>query len=260
MPAGFFKEGLLQPYSVETWDSRDSAGYTWDEWTDWNGTPDLPITFSTQIVDAGRIDKFMPLTTVATDGQIATTIYYGDTVDSTGGAIDSESSVSYDIGDSVEAIKARYFRFEFSVGYEDSAGINDRPTISSISTDLDSSKQLATFDSIDSSTLPGTTGVRSLSVSQPISPTSLTISPHVPPANTYVAASYVSGDSAGEAYTETGTETRPVIYIDKSTAPITLYIYNLDTYGKNTPVDCTFDAMVQGIPQATVDSQGNIRR
>ena len=260
MPAGFFKEGILQPYSTETWDARDSAGYTWDDWTDWNGTPSLPLTYSTAIVDSGRIDKFMPLTDVTTNGQIATTIYYGDTVDSTGGTIDSESSVSYDIGDSVEAIKARYFRFEFSVGYEDSAGVADRPIITGITTDLTSEKQLATFDSINSSTLPGSVGVRSLSVSQPISPTSLTITPHVPSAPTYVADSYVSGDSAGETYTEVGTAIRPIIYIDKSTAPITLYIYNFDTYGKNAAVDCVFDAMVQGIPQATVDTQGNIRR
>jgi len=255
MPAGFFKEGILQPYSTETWDARDSAGYTWDDWTDWNGTPSLPLTYSTAIVDAGRIDNWMPLTDVTTNGQIATTIYYGNTVDSTAGAIDSESSVTYAIGNTVEAIKARYFRFVFSVGYEDSAGVADRPVISNITTDLASDKALATFDSIDSSTLPGSVGVRSLSVTQPISPTSLTITPHVPDAVTYVNDTYVA-----DTYVETGTPIRPIIYIDKSTAPITLYIYNFDTYGKNAAVDCTFDAMVQGIPQATVDTQGNIRR
>lgn len=255
MPAGFYKEGVLQPYSIETWDARDSAGYTWDDWTDWNGTPDLPLTFSTAIVDAGRIDKFMPLTDVTTNGQIATTIYYGDTVDSTGGAIDSESSVTYSIGDAVEAIKARYFRFEFSIGYEDSAGVNDRPVITNIITDLTSEKQLATFDSIDSSTLPGSVGARTLTVDQPISPTALVVTPHVPDAPVYVADDYVAS-----GYTVLGTAIKPVIYIDKSTSPITLYIYNLDTYGKNSGTDCVFDAMVQGIPKATVDAQGNIRR
>jgi len=263
MPAGFYKEGALQPYSVETWDDFDGAstGTDWDSITTWNGTPSLPLTYSTAIIDSGRIDQFMPLTAVQTSGQIATTIYYGNTVDSTGGAIDSESSVSYSIGDTVEAIKARYFRFEFSVDYGDSAGVNERPIITAITTDLSSDKALATFDSIDSSTLPGSVGVRTLSVDQPISPTAMTVTPHVPTANVYVASGYVtSDDSAGELYVETGTEPRPVIYIDKSTSPLTLYIYNLDTYGKNTGIDCVFDAMVQGIPKARVDLQGNIRR
>jgi hypothetical protein len=259
MPAGFYKQGVLQPYSVETWADL-TAG--WDTYDDtWNLTPSLPLVYNTAIVDAGRIDLWMPLTDVATNEQITTTIYYGDTVDSTGGAIDSESSVTYNVGDSVEAIKARYFRFEFSVGYADSAGVGNRPIISAIKTDLASDKALATFDSIDSSTLSGSVGVRELVVDQPISPTSLTVTPHVPPAPTYVADSYVaSDDSAGELYTEVGTAIRPIIYIDKTSSPIKLYIYNFDTYGKNTAVDCTFDAMVQGIPKATVDDIGNIRR
>ena len=255
MPAGFYKEGVLQPYSVETWDARDSAGYTWDDWTDWNGTPSVPLTYNTAVIDAGRIDLWMPLTDVATNEQLSVTIYYGNTVDSTGGAIDSESSVSYNIGDQVEAIKARYFRFEFSVGYEDSAGVGNRPIISAIKTDLASDKSLATFDSIDSSTLGGSVGVRELVVDQPLSPTSLTVTPHVPDAVTYVNDTYVA-----DTYVETGTPIRPVIYIDKSSSPIKLYIYNFDTYGKNSAVDCVFDAMVQGIPKATVDTQGNIRR
>ena len=261
MPAGFYKEGVLQPFSVETWDARDSAGYTWDDWTDWNGTPSVPLTYNTAIIDSGRIDLWMPLTDVATNEQLSVTIYYGNTVDSTGGAIDSESSVSYNIGDQVEAIKARYFRFEFSVGYEDSVGVGNRPIISAIKTDLASDKSLATFDSIDSSTLGGSVGVRELVVDQPLSPTSLTVTPHVPDAPVYVADSYVaSDDSAGELYTEVGTAIRPVIYIDKSSSPIVLNIFNFDTYGKNSRVDCVFDAMVQGIPKATVDTQGNIRR
>jgi len=261
MPAGFYKEGVLQPFSVETWDARDSAGYTWDDWTDWNGTPSVPLTYNTAVIDSGRIDLWMPLTDVATNEQLSVTIYYGNTVDSTGGAIDSESSVSYNIGDQVEAIKARYFRFEFSVGYEDSVGVGNRPIISAIKTDLASDKSLATFDSIDSSTLGGSVGVRELVVDQPLSPTSLTVTPHVPDAPVYVADSYVaSDDSAGELYTEVGTAIRPVIYIDKSSSPIVLNIFNFDTYGKNSRVDCVFDAMVQGIPKATVDTQGNIRR
>ena len=253
MPAGFYKQGVLQPYSVETWADL-TAG--WDTYDDtWNLTPSLPLVYNTAIVDAGRIDLWMPLTDVATNEQITTTIYYGNTVDSTGGAIDSESSVTYNIGDSVEAIKARYFRFEFSVGYADSAGVNNRPIISAVKTDLASDKALATFDSIDSSTLGGSVGVRELVVDQPISPTSLTVSPHVPDAVTYVDDTYVA-----DTYVETGTPIRPIIYIDKTSSPIKLYIYNFDTYGKNSAVDCVFDAMVQGIPKATVDDIGNIRR
>jgi len=262
MPAGFYKEGLLQPYSTETWaDYGDSVGYTWDNFTSWNGTPDLPLTFDTGIVDGEKIDQFLPLTEVTTTGQVTqVTIYYGNTVDSTGGAIDSESSVTYTPGDSVNAIKARYFRFSFSVGYLDSAGVSERPVISNIVTSLSNEKITATFDSIDSSTLGGSVGARELTVEDPITVTSLTVTPHTPGQALYVSNDYVaSDDSAGEIYVEEGITVKPIIYINKTTSPITLNIYNFDTYGKNAPIDCTFDAMVQGLPNAIVDVTGNIR-
>ena len=251
---GIFAGGLYQPDSIETWDG-DSAGYQWDDLTSWNQTPNLPLTYTTAVIDTGRIEQWLPLTTVNKQGQLSTTIYYGNTVDSSGGAIDSPTSVTYTAGDSVSAIKARYFQFTFSVDYADSSGVEPTPTISSIQTDMNTEKEFASFDSIDSSTLGGSLGARQLVVDQPITPTTVTIQPHLPGSDPYVATGYVDG-----GYVTTTATSRPVVYINKSSTPIVLNIYELDTFGKTKTIDCTFDAIIQGLPNATVDAAGNIVR
>lgn len=251
---GIFAGGLYAPTSIETWD--DYTGATdWDAVTTWAGTPSLPLTYTTAIIDTGRIDQWLPLTTVNKQGQLSTTIYYGNTIDSSGGAIDSASSVTYTAGDSVSAIKARYFQFLFSVDYADSSGVEPTPTISSIQTDMNTEKEFASFDSIDSSTLGGSLGARQLVVDQPITPTTVTIQPHIPGSDPYVASGYVDG-----GYVTTTATSRPVVYINKSSTPIVLNIYELDTFGKTKTIDCTFDAIIQGLPNATVDAAGNIVR
>jgi len=253
---GYFANGQYQPKSIETWD--DYTGATdWDSVTTWAGTPSLPLTFTTGVVDFGRKDKVIPLTDVRKTGLMTTTIYYGDSVDSTGieGAIDSPSSLVVNVGDTVGAINARYFQFSFSLNYDDSAGAGPVPTLYGITTDLNAEKITASFDSIDSSTLSGSTGARQLTVDQPISPTVVTVTPHDTSSDPYIATGYVT-----DGYVETGTVSRPVIYLDKSTSPITLKIYELDTYGKSKLIDCTFDAIVSGLPTATADIEGNITR
>ena len=254
---GYFANGQYQPKSTETWDDYDasSAGVDWDGFTTWAGTPSLPLTFTTGVVDFGRKDKVIPLTNVRKTGLMTTTIYYGDSVDSAGGAIDAPSSLVVNVGDTVGAINARYFQFSFSLGYDDSAGAGPVPAIYGITTDLNAEKITASFDSINSSTLAGSTGVRQLSVDQPISPTVVTVTPHNTSSDPYIESGYVA-----DGYVEAGTVSRPIIYLDKSTSPITLKIYELDTYGKTKLIDCTFDAMVAGLPTASADVEGNITR
>ena len=231
---GYFANGIYQAKSTETW-----AGLTggWDTYTSWNLTASLPLTFTTAIQDYGRIEKVLPLTQVAKQGQMTTTIEYGNTN-----------------GDTVQPITARYFRFTFSLNYLDSAGAEPAPFFGNITTDLNAEKQMATFDSIDSSTLPGSQGQRQLTVSQPISPTVVTLTPHLPAADYvldgYVASGYVSGTALS----------RPIIYLNKDSDPIVLNIFELDTYGKTKNIDCTFDAIVSGLPTALVDADGNIQK
>ena len=130
---GYFSEGIYQPLSTETW-----AGLTngWDTYSDsWNLTPTLPLTFTTEITDYGRIEKLLPLTLVGKSGAMTTTIEYGNTIDSSGGAIDSSTSLVVNAGDTVTPVKARYFQFTFSLNYGDSAGADLTPSITSITTD-----------------------------------------------------------------------------------------------------------------------------
>lgn len=248
---GYFAEGKYQAKSTETWADLTNG---WDTYTDsWNLTPSTPLRFDTAVVDAGRKDKFIPVTTVEKTGSMTTTVYYGDSLDSAG-AIVSESSVSYSTaGDSVSAINARYFRFRFELDYEDSAAVELDLTFTSIDTDLNAEKVIEAFDSIDSSTLGGSLGARELAVAKPITPTVITVQPHTP-SSLYVADTYVADDYVS------GTGGIPQIYIDKSSDPVVLNIYNLDTFGKQTGMDCVFDAIVQGLPNAVVGPTGNINK
>ena len=250
---GYFAEGIYQPLSTETWANLTNG---WDTYSSsWNLTPTLPLTFTTGITDYGRIEKVLPLTFVSKTGLMTTTITYGDTIDSSGGAIDSSTDVIINVGDTVTPIKARYFQFSFSLGYEDSAGAEATPSITNIQTDLNAEKVTASFDSIESSSLGGTTGARQLVLDQPISPTVAVIQPHQDPPG-YMATDYVT-----DGYIAVGSSSaRPVAYLDKTTDPITVNIYELDTFGKTKNIDCTFDAIVVGLPTAKADVDGNIQR
>jgi len=255
---GYYAEGRYQPKSTQTWD--DLTG-NWDAYVGWGFTPALPLTYTTNIVDFGAIEYINFLTNVECTGNLTTTVYYGNTIDSSGGAIDGVSSVTYNVGDTPVAVKARYFQFAFSLNYEDSAG-GETPNIFSIDTNLSTKKITVSLDSIDSSTLNGSVGQRELVIEQSVAGISTAvITPHLTTVTTrYVATDYVaSDDSAGELYVEESTTTGviPYVAIDKTTDPITLNIYNLDTYGK-TAIDCTFDAFVTGLPAMTVDATGNI--
>lgn len=265
---GFYAEGVYQPFSQESWDdlaTADSAGYTgpndWDTWTEWNLTPRYPLTFTTPIIDAGRIDTFLPLCNYGGTGNVTITVQSGNTVDSSGGAIDSPASVTINNGDDVSAIKARFFQYTFSTTFEDSAGGNDRPVITSIDTTLFGEKESATFESIDSSTLSGSTGQRTLVVDKPITVTTVTTMIHNPDTSPYFVD---SGDSAGgiyvaDDYVTAGVATRPVMYVDKTSTNPVLHIYDTNSADGATRVDVTFDAVVQGVPKATM-SNGTITR
>ena len=258
---GFYSEGTYQPFSQESWDdlaTKDSAGYTgpetWDAWTEWDLTPRYPLTFTTPIIDAGRVDTFLPLCNYGGTGQVTITIKTGDTVDSSGGAIDSPTTTTINEGDDVSAIKARFFEFTFSTTFEDSSGGLERPVITSIDTTLFGEKQSATFESIDSSTLSGSIGQRTLVVDKPITVTTVTTMIHNPDASPYFVD---PGDSAGglyvaNGYVTAGVASRPVMYVDKSSTNPVLHIYDTNSADGATRVDVTFDAVVQGVPKATM--------
>lgn len=247
---GYFAENIYQPKSTETWASLTG---NWDSYTSWSYTPVLPLTFTTSVVDFGRKEILNPLLQISASHPVTTTIYYGDTVDSSGGSIDSPSSVTVNPSSTVSSINARYFQFAISVDYEDSAGFGALPTINSIRTDLSARLTQITKDSIDSSTLGGSQGARELEVADLAGVKTAVLTPHATTIDTYAASGYVAS-----GYVETGALSLPHITIDKSTDPITLVIRDLNTYGKTT-IDCTFDALLEGLPVIESDANGNIR-
>ena len=258
---GYFNttEVRYEPKSIEVWDDYDgsSAGTDWDAFTSWNGTPDLPLTFTTGVFDYGLSATVNYLLDVEATFPVNITVYYGDTVDSAGGSIDSPTTINVSPSQSLSAVKARYFQFEVSVDYPDSAGAaGDIPAISSINATLTQELVNRQLTGINSSDLTGSVGARQVTGLDGISGVlSIVTQPHYS-AGFYVNADYVvSDDSAGETYTEE-TFIVPVILVDKSTDPITLNIY--DANNSNTRTDCVFDAVVQGLPELSSDTDGNI--
>ena len=254
---GYYDVGQAQylPKSVETWDDYDasSAGVDWDGWTEWQGTPDLPLTFTTTPIDFGSSQLLNYLVDLDTNFPANITVNYGDTVDSSGGSIDSPSTINVTPSASLNAVKGRYFQFTISVD-RDSAGL-ETPYIARIDTALSAETVQRTVTDINSNTLSGSTGVRQLeSIAGIGTVSSLITQVHLPSSDPYVASSYVASD-----YFVLGATTEtPIIYIDKSTTPPTLYIYDMDAYGKRKAVDCTFDAVVLGLPALVSTALGSI--
>lgn len=251
---GYYAEGLYQPKSTQTWDNLTG---NWDAYVGWSFTPDLPLTFTTNIIDVGQSQYVNYDCEVSATYPVNITVQYGDTIDSSGGSIDSPSTINVTPNQSLTGAKGRYWQFTISVDYADSAG-TDIPTIGSITTNLKSGVETVNVSSINSSTLSGSVGERQLSaVSKIGAVTGAVVTPHTSSA-AYVATGYVvSEDSAGESYVEIGDVVLPHIVIDKTTDPITLIIRDLNTYGK-TKIDCTFDAVLTGLPTIQSDGNGNI--
>lgn len=256
---GYFAENVYQAKSTETWDDLTN---NWDTYTSWNYSPSLPLEFTSNVIDFGRKDIVNYYTALnVTGGSATTTVSYGDSVDSAGGAIDSPSTVTVNPGDNPSAVKARYFQIKISIGASDSAGQEDPVTIQSFDIDLNATTVQVNEDSIVSSTLSGSTGERQLSAPDVLSSVKTAVLTAHLNEPRYVASSYVvdPGDSADGVYVATGEPVVPHIVLDKSSTPIVLHIYDLNTFGP-TKVDCTFDAVLTGLPRMLAAPDGSIQQ
>lgn len=263
--------GRYQAITNVTWDTYtgSSAGDDWDNWQLWdsNGVevgislpPTLPLTFTTDVIDYGSKQVLNPLVSVTASHPASITINSGDSLDSAG-AIVSPSSVTIDpLTASVSAINARYFEFTISVdNAEDSAGftVDDitflMPYISNIEVNLSQETVIRSVIDIDSASLSGSIGVRQLENLTGVGTVlGVVCQPHVP-IDLYVADGYVA-----DGYIIETSGSTPTIYIDKTTTPPTLNIYDLDSYGHRKTVDVKFDAVVTGMAQIESDGNGNI--
>jgi len=268
--------GRYQAKTAVNWDTYlgDSAGNGWDDWLAWDShridigfpvVPELPLTFTTDVIDYGSKQLLNPLVNVSASHPAQIVIESSDSLDSAG-ALVSPSSVTVDpLTSSVNAINARYFQFTVKVdNAEDSAGfsVDDifylMPYISNIEVTLSQETVTRSLTDIQSSSLSGSIGVRQLDALTGIGTiSSIVCQPHLP-SDLYVTDTYVEGDSAGAEYVEAVGTTTPVIYVDKSTTPPTLNIFDVDSFGHRQPVDVTFDAIATGMRQIESDGNGSI--
>ena len=249
---GFYDNtsGKYTPKSVETWDDFDasSAGLSWDGYTEWQATPLLPLTFTTNVIDFGSSVYLNYLVGVNASNPVDLTINYSDSL--SGGNLVSPSTINVSPNTaSLNAAKGRYWQVTVSCD-RDSASL-PLPLITGITTRLSNRSIEEVLQSKDSSTLSGTTGVRQLDSLATIGTIStLVAQPHASSGEDYVASSYVASD-----YVETAVVKLPVILLDKTTSPPTLNIY--DANASNVAVDCVFDAVIKGLPQLSSNSAGN---
>lgn len=221
----------------ETWSS-----YTqWSTFTSWAGTSSDAVTFNTGIFDGGKIDYFNPTVLVEASIPADIDINYGNTLDSSGGSIDSPTTVNITPNTNpIAGIQARYFQFDITIT-RDSATQAD-PEIFAINVNLSNQLKQVQQSDIDTSTLGGSVGARELSFN--VSTGKIV---------NLLVQSHIQGmdDSAGEP-------TTPLILIDKSSSPAVLNIFDIDTYGKRKRIDCTVDVQATTLPLLQSDATGSI--
>jgi len=240
---GYFDRTLriYRPLPSETWDSNnDSAGYTWDDMITWEGTSSDSVTFNTELFDAGAVDWWNYIVTVNASLPVNITVNYGQTVDSSGGSIDSPQSISVTPSQSsIAGAYGRYFKFDITVS-RDSA-TQAEPFIQSISVAFNRQPVTVIKSNLDTSTLGGSVGARELTFDFSVGQiTNLLVQPHITGLD----------DSGGESIV-------PTVLIDKSVTPAVLNIFDLDTYGKRTRIDCVLDVQAQCLVQLQSDSTGS---
>jgi len=247
---GFFSrdEGVYKAYPTRTWDG-DSAGITWNDFVEWDADPGVTLTYTTNVIDTFESKKQNPTIQIEASQPAIVTIYYGDTVDSAGGSIDSASSVVVSPSQSnIGALKARYFQFEVTLD-PDSGGIefpnfNTAPFISKITTAISTGTTTKKYTDIDISTLSGSVGQRTLNIG---SGGNLNVGNVL----TQIQHQSITDDSGGAYIT-------PVCYVEKTATNLVLHVFDVDSYGKRKRVDCVIDLQVELFPNISSDLTGSI--
>lgn len=274
---GYFdaEANQYKPKSVETWGdlTADSTGNDWTGLSTWAGTSSLPLEYTTDVYDFGSKQLLNYYLNVSSNYPVNITVYYGDTVDSSGGSIDTPSSISVTPNQALNSVKARYFQFKISITYDDSvdsAGSdlsNGVPYLGTINYNLSREVIQQTITDLDTSTLPlggtayGDDRYRELTGIEGISGFTAIICQVQRVAGKYVEGTtdtdYYVGpqDSTFDLYVEETTFKKANVYVDKEPTPPRLYIYTGDG---NTQTDVVLDAFVTGLPGIESDANGNI--
>ena len=241
-------EQLYKALPTRQWDDYDSAGVQWEDWTQWDENPGTSVAFTTEIFDLDERKTFAPLVDIEASMPAKVTVITGDTVDSSGGAIDSATSETFIPNQTGISTKtARFVQLTVTVEQDsggDEISESDTPYIRRIQPNFLTQFATQHFDNIDTSTLSGSTGQRTLFDGS--SNSTQVISYQVQILNTTL-----TDDSAGHPAT-------PVIYVEKTTSTVVLHIFDVDTYGKRKRIDCVVDAQLRTLPALRTGNSGSI--
>ncbi len=241
-------EGLYKALPTRQWDDYDSAGLQWDSWVQWDENPGTSVAFTTEIFDLDERKTFAPLVDIDASMPAKVTVITGDTVDSSGGTIDSATTETFIPNQTGITTKtARFVQMTVTIE-QDSGGVeigeSDTPYIRRIQPNFLSQFNTQDFDNIDTSTLSGSTGQRTLFDGS--SNNTQVISCFVQILNTTL-----TDDSAGHPAT-------PVIYVEKTATTVVLHIFDVDSYGKRKRIDCVVDAQIRTLPSLRTNNSGSI--
>jgi len=262
--------GRYKPKSIETWAdfTADSSGNDWTGLSTWSGTASLPLTYTTDVVDYGKVALVNYFIKVNANYPVNITVNYGNTVDSSGGTIDSPSTINVIPNQTLSAVKARYFQFTVSIDFDDSAGNEDNdgdPYFTSIDYNISQEQVQQFITDLDTATLPSggnsydEAGYRELTGITGISGFTSIITQVQRVASKYVEGAtdtdYYVGpqDSTFDLYVFETNNNQVNVYTDKEPTPPRLYIYT-----GSVITDVVIDAFVTGLPGIESDANGNI--
>ena len=243
---GYTDGGVLYPSGSVTWDELGDSPYaTWTNWTSWNPSPTLPLTYTTDAVDFGRIDNINVNLELEYSGTLTLTLSH---------STDDSSYTDVTIGASatISGIKARYVKFTLSLAGADS-------TVSKILCKLSNETQQETM-SLTSTDLEGTNTAYELPLQKlyskivAITGTAEASGTYVEDADSagglYVAADYTSGGGTPRVLT-----VKDIDATDSAggVAP-EVALYDLD----GNATDGIFFCNVIGLPQMASDESKQI--
>lgn len=276
---GFYDRSnrIYLPKDAQTWDDYQgsSAGDDWDSFTSWYDTTNLslPMEYETDYFDAGSDQTYLVTTNVGSGGFWHTYIYaHLDDTDSAGDLAPSGIGWSeygpYYPGDSVPAIRGRFFKIKIVFEAASSAGeffnIVQRFRSISINATVEKITETVYVSNNFGDTFGGTAGNRTYVCRNISIPTNVQVTLGLPTEDPYVQADYVGElDSAGgtEIYVDAPRRTRPVCYASSGNNPtVNLDTFDMNSFSKNRRMDAPIYMRVEGYPYLTVDEHGNVKR
>lgn len=277
---GFFDKSqkIYLPKDTTTWADLTSG---WDGYTSWysNLSASTTVEFTTDIIDFGSSKTVVPFITVATqlDGGTDAATFTTDKP-----AITIEASDVSDLSSGVSSVTLtrtsspdfstlgakRYYRVTVNIN----SGTNSAPQgIKGINVVLSADTVSEEIENLDTSTVDDGSSVdRTISTRRTYSGiTYVGVTPTTTITDTTVSGTsspgqYVQLDYVAEGYfsegvatiTTSNITTVPLIQFVSSTAnTFTIRLFKPNT---GDEVDCTVDALVKGLPQVSMDINGNL--